>query len=124
MIHLLQRPATRKQIKEMAEALDGYIKTAVDVRREVLAGGGALQADCEQVLLQDGSEQVDIWGADWNPVANEVTFEALINIRPRQGNRSMIVQDPGMRTTIERIVRSVFNPAATPSRLKGATHGS
>ena len=81
----------------MQEALGGYIKTAVDVRRGILAGGGALHADCEQALLKNGSEQADIWGADWNPSTDEVTFEALINIRPRQGNRSMIIQDEQLR---------------------------
>jgi hypothetical protein len=105
MIHLISNRATRRQLQEMQEALGGYIKTAVDVRREVLAGGGALHADCEQELLQDGSQQADIWGADWNPATQEVTFEALINIRPRQGNRSMVIQDPVLRSTVERIVR-------------------
>ena len=88
----------------MQEALGGYIKTVVHVQRGILAGGGALHADCEQALLKDGSEQVDIWGADWKPSTDEVTFEALINIRPRQGNRSMIIQDGQLRVLVEKIV--------------------
>ena len=68
---------------QMLEALEVYVKVAVDINRGVLAGGGALHADCEAVLLDDGSAQDDIWGADWIPVSQQVRFEALINIRPR-----------------------------------------
>jgi hypothetical protein len=52
----------------MAEPFGGMlIKLAVDVEREILAGGGGLQSDAEWALLEDGSRQEDIWGADWLP---------------------------------------------------------
>jgi hypothetical protein len=57
--------------------------------------------------MEDGSRQEDIWGADWDP-AGEVRFESLINIRPRQGNRSLAIQAPELRERVERIVRRVF----------------
>ena len=43
------------------------MKLAVDLERRILAGGGALHADCEAVLLGAGSRQEDVWGADWVP---------------------------------------------------------
>ncbi len=89
----------------MLEALDSYIKLAVDIKREIVAGGGMLHADCEALLLDDESKQKDIWGADWLPDSKEVRFEALINIRPRQNNRSMIIQDKKICRKIEKIVR-------------------
>ena len=51
----------------MLEILSSYIKLAVDIERGILAGGGEVHADCESVLLENGSKQVDIWGADWYP---------------------------------------------------------
>lgn len=92
----------------MLEALQTYIKLAVDVRRQVIAGGGTLHADCEAALLEDGSQQVDIWGADWLPESREVRFESLINIRPKQGNRKMMIEDRDVRATVEQIVRERF----------------
>ena len=41
-----------------------------------------------------------------------MTFGALINIRPRQGNRSLEVQDPALRARIEGVVRAVFEGPA------------
>ncbi|MBP7836267.1 MAG: hypothetical protein KA022_02205 [Candidatus Omnitrophica bacterium] len=92
----------------MLKALKSYIKLAVDIKREILAGGGILHADCEAILLQDGSKQQDVWGADWLPEAKQLTFEALINIRPRQNNFSMRIQDEVIREKIEEITRGLL----------------
>jgi hypothetical protein len=71
-------------------------------------GGGALHADCEQTLLDDGCQQEDIWGADWYPDLNQVGFESLINIRPHQQNFSFAVQDSILREKIELIVQRLL----------------
>ena len=57
MIHLLRNRATRQQLEEMLKALEMYVKLAVDIQRGIVAGGGPLHADCEAVLLADGSLQ-------------------------------------------------------------------
>jgi len=72
MINLIQERATKEQLEEMLEILSSYIKLAVDIERGILAGGGELHADCEAVLLENGSKQVDIWGGDWYPFTKEV----------------------------------------------------
>lgn len=108
MIHIVRSKATPQQLKEMLDALETYIKLAVDIRRRILAGGGILHADCEAELLNDGSQQEDIWGADWFPKSQKVQFEALINIRPRQGNQSMEIQDSGIRSEVESIATELL----------------
>ena len=108
MIHIIRVHTTSQQMTEMLEALGGYIKLAVDVERGILAGGGAMHADCESALLDDGSAQENIWGADWNPSAQEVSYESLINIRPRQGNRSLEVSDLQLQARIAEIVRGLL----------------
>ena len=45
---------------------------------------------------------------DWYPNTREVGFEALINTRPRQQNYGMEIQDPGLRTQVETVVRRVM----------------
>jgi Protein of unknown function (DUF5674) len=107
MIAILTERATPDQVAEMLKPFGTYIKLAVDVERAVVAGGGDLHYDCEQALLEQGSRQVDVWGADWDPVG-EVRFESLINIRPRQGNPGIELQSPELRARIEQIVRRVF----------------
>ena len=108
MIHLIQKKATAEQVEEMLETLGTYIKVAVDIRRKTLAGGGILHADCEAELLTGGSRQEDIWGADWYPKSQRVRFEALINIRPRQNNPEMEIQNPDIRLQVESIVKDLL----------------
>src|SRR5512134_3363745 len=106
MIHLLRSHATKQQVDEMLEILGVYIKLAVDIQRGILAGGGGLHADCEAVLLEDGSKQEDIWGADWIPSTQQVRYEALINIRPHQNNPAMEILDFSIRDRIAKIVKN------------------
>ncbi len=109
MILIIRKSITKEQIAQMSQHFGGkFIKLAVDVNREILAGGGELHSDCEQVLLEDGSQQVDVWGADWHPDTKTVTFESLINIRPRQHNFGLEVQDLALRGKIDQIVRKLM----------------
>ena len=108
-IHLIKDKASPKQVEEMLLTLKTYIKLAVDIERKVLAGGGELHADCEAVLLNDGSKQENVWGANWLPSKKEVTYEAMLNISTRRKNPSMIIQDAKVRQLVEKIVLERFS---------------
>lgn len=108
MIYIIRSRATKQQVDEMIQTLGTYIKLAVDIRRGILAGGGVLHADCESVLLEDGSQQEDIWGADWSPSSQQVTFESLVNIRPRQNNPSIEILDPAIRQRVAEITHQLL----------------
>ena len=108
VIHIIRTRATKQQMEEMLQVLGTYVKLAVDLERGILAGGGALHADCEAVLLEEGGRQENIWGADWVPSAQQVTFESLINIRPRQNNPSLEILDSGIRERVAEIVKPLL----------------
>ena len=79
------------------------VKYVVDVERGVVAIGGELHADAEQVLLEQGSRQADLWGANYYPGRGRegcIEFTALINIRPARGNPGMEVEDRAIRERI------------------------
>ncbi|MDF5728373.1 MAG: DUF5674 family protein [Rhizonema sp. PD38] len=103
MILLLRTPATDKQIEQMLEEHKFYIKTAIDIERRVLVGGGEAHYDCEQVLLGDGSRQENIWGASFMPANQKIIYESIVNLRPRQ-NRSMEVLDRNIRERVAQII--------------------
>ena len=103
MIHLLKGKATVSEIEDMLQRYEEMIKIVVDIRRRILSGGGEMHADCESVLLEDGSEQDDLWGANWYPAEQRIEYESLINIRPRLGNRSILIQDENLRKQVEAV---------------------
>jgi len=108
MIYILQDKPTSEQVVEMLKENETMIKIVVDIRRRVLAGGGEMHSDCESVLLDDGSEQDDLWGANWFPAGQEIIFESLINIRPRLGNRSILIQNEELRQQVESVTLEIL----------------
>jgi hypothetical protein len=103
MILLLRDRATPLQLELMLRSHKFYIKTAVDLERRVLVGGGDLHYDCEQTLLGDGSRQENIWAASFMPLTGRMIFESMVNLRPRQ-NRSMELLDPIIRERVAQII--------------------
>jgi len=105
-IHILTGQATSSQIQEMLDAFSEMrmIKIVVDIEREILAGGSKMHYECEQLLLNEGSQQENLWGANWFPDEQSIEFESIINISQRQ-NRSIIIQDENICNEVERVTR-------------------
>ena len=109
---VIRTPMTREEV--LAAVRSGFgdmAKVVVDVRRKMLALGGSLHADGEALLLDDGSKQEDLWGANVypdQPPERQLEYTALINIRPRQENRTMEIQDPTVQKAVAEIVRSLL----------------
>ena len=108
MIYILHNQATVEQLTGMLKEYETMIKIVVDIRRRVLAGGGEMHADCESALLEDGSEQDDLWGANWYPAEQRIAFESLINIRPRLGNRNILIQSEELRQRVDSVTREIL----------------
>jgi pyruvate/oxaloacetate carboxyltransferase len=103
LIQIIRIRATPKQIEDMLQELKFYIKVAVDLERQVLAGGGEMHFYCEQALLEDGSQQQDIWAASFMPETHKIIYESMVNLRPKQ-NRSMEIQDAKIKKQVAHII--------------------
>lgn len=108
-IQIVRTPVTLGHLVALAAGSFGdLVKGVVDVERGVMAIGGALHADEEASLLDDGSTQSDLWGINLYPgqfaSGDWIEFDSMINVRPWQGNRTRSVEDVSAR---ERIVELV-----------------
>jgi hypothetical protein len=107
-MQIISKPALLIKIWESREtAFDEILKIVVDVEKNIMAVDAEMHADLEQILLEDGSDQQDLWGANIYPLRNKeeyLEFTSFINIRPAMGNRSMEVTDPKIRQKIQLIV--------------------
>jgi hypothetical protein len=61
-----------------------------------------------RLLLRNGSEQDDLWGANWYPAEPQIAYESFMNIRPRLGNRSIIIQSEEIRDQVATITRELL----------------
>lgn len=85
---------------------EGMVKYVVDIERKIAAVGGELHADAEHLLLESGSRQADLWGANYYPGRGPeecIEYTSLINIRPAQGNRAMEIAEPEIRERVREI---------------------
>lgn len=90
----------------VAAHFEDMVKYVVDVERAVAAVGGELHADEETLLLEHGSRQQDLWGANYYPGRGPdgcIEFTSLINIRPAQDNRGMLIEDEALRERVREI---------------------
>ncbi len=110
-IQLIKQPIQKPELAIMAEQQFGdFIKAVVDVRQHMIAIGGELHADEEAALLEQGSEQKDLWGINLYPAHPKeqwIEFDSMINVRPSQGNRSRMVEDAAVQAEIRAIVQKL-----------------
>lgn len=98
----------------MAQDMYGQlVKAVVDVGRGLLVVDAGMHADEEQYLLENGSQQADLWGINLYPDSfgdeDFIEFDSMINLRPAQGNRSRSVVDEVMRERIREIVGRIVH---------------
>lgn len=107
MLIIRDRFALSEIKKNHAHFFDTLVKIVIDLENKKMALNGEMHADLEQELLQDGSDQKNLWGANlyFNKTSDTfIEYTSLINIRPAQNNRSMEITDPSLRNQIREVV--------------------
>lgn len=108
IIILREKKATAEQIKKMCYELGNYIKVVVDVEKGILAGGGGMHYDEEQLLLEYGCKQENLWGGGIDFDTNSIDYNSMINIRPNQGNSSRDILSEEIRKKFKKIVEEML----------------
>ena len=110
-MRILSAPVAKQDlIKESTNFIDdNAIKAVVDVKKEIIAVDSPMHYDCEQLLLENGSDQTDLWGInlylDSDNIDDLVEFDSMVNLRPSQGNRTRGVENPETQKKIKEIVQ-------------------
>ena len=110
-IRVVEDKISLAELKELAkETYVDMIKAVVDLDKKIMAVGGEWHADAERVLLDQGSDQKNLWGI--NLILSKsgkafVKYTSLINIRPRQNNMSEKIQDKALQVRVFELVDSL-----------------
>ena len=107
-IKIISQPISLLELKQTAKLIFGdMVKGVVDLEKKIMAIGGELHADEEAFLMNHGSIQQNLWGVNLYPdrtFPELVEFDSMINIRPRQNNRSRSVEDENTRKLILKVI--------------------
>ena len=110
---ILDSKITKQDLLSSEIVFDGpMIKAVVDITKELVGIDANMHADIEQLLLSNGSEQSDLWGINLYPEDSDedfIEFDSMINIRPRQNNRSRSVEDVATQNKIREVVAKWIN---------------
>jgi len=99
---------SRDELAEMAGLMfGGLVKAVVDIEKRIMIVDAELHADEEAALIASGSKQDNLWGINFYPEENGedfIEFDSMINVRPRQNNRSRGVENVQLQLKIREVV--------------------
>ena len=107
-ILILNSKATDDEIKQISEHFDGYVKVVVDIEKEMLCAGADRHVDEEQMLLENGSKQSDLWGGGLDIETGEIDYNSMINLRPNQDNPSRDILSTEIRKKFDEVVNKIL----------------
>lgn len=110
-MQIVKDKITVTELKKMADKMFGkLVKAVVDIEKEIMVVDAEMHSDEEELLLENGSEQNNLWGINLHPFENEdkfIEYDSMINLRPSWGNRTRGVDDAKIREQIVKIVNKL-----------------
>ncbi len=105
MIIILERKITLDEFEKAREAYNDYIKTVLDIERNILAVGGEFHIDCEEVLIKSGSILENLYGGGYRISTKEVEYMAMSNYKPAFGKVTYEIMDENIRKKLYQITK-------------------
>lgn len=114
-MQLVEKTITLAELKRMSEKMfGGLVKAVLDIEKQIMVVDAELHADEELFLLDQDSQQENLWGINLYPdlygKEGWIEFDSMINIRPSWGNRSRSVEDPKVQQKIIEIINTLIKP--------------
>lgn len=110
-IRIIKDKITKLELEELAkEFYVEMVKGVADIEKDIIALGGEWHMDANQILVENGSNQENLWGFNIylnKPRKEMLEYNSLINIRPKQGNKSMEIESEEIKNKIFEIVSSL-----------------
>jgi len=112
-IEIIKKQINKEYLKKFLDKpFKEVIKFVVDVEREIIAFGGELHSDAQELLIDEGSDARDLWGGNLffpeNGKKIIIEYSALINIKPSQNSFSMEIKDKKIIEKIEKIFKKII----------------
>ena len=111
MIVTSSAPLTLEQITLAKERFRVYVKTVIDIRKKICCAGMDRHFEGEQILLQSGSHQSDIWGGGIDLETKEIDFNSFIKIRPQDHNLKNEIQSEQIKKAYSELTAFFFSGA-------------
>jgi len=105
MIIVLDRKITPEEFEQSREIYNDYIKSVIDIEKNVLAVGGEFHIDCEEVLIERGSKLENLYGGGYRVSTKEVEYMAMSNYKPNFNKTTYEIMDPVIRDKLYKLTK-------------------
>jgi hypothetical protein len=106
---IIREKITKKELEDVFDKSYGIMtKVVVDIERNILSIGCEFHIDCNEELVNDGSAQKNLWGANLYRKDYNIDFVSLTNIKPLEENRSMEIQNHAIKKKVEKIIKELL----------------
>ena len=106
-ILVVHKPIDTQTLESLAkEWHQTLVKGVADIETGLVALGGEWHMDANNRLIEEGSQQKNLWGFNIYPKEKgnaAIEYNSLINIRPMQGNRSMEITSEETRNAVRKV---------------------
>jgi len=111
-MQLISEKISVKELEKMSEKTFGrLVKAVVDIEKNIMVVDADLHSDQEHFLLEEGSNQKELWGINLHPDKfgsdDFVEFDSMINLRPSWGNKTRGVDNPEDQKMIRALVKKM-----------------
>jgi hypothetical protein len=112
---IFRAPIPTQTVQRLAEEeFEDMIKFVVDLERRIICAGGGLHSDEEKLLMDDGSDQENLWGSNYyldDTTDKRFEYTSMINIRPNQANKSQEIRSPEICRKVRELAVFFFESA-------------
>lgn len=109
---IFSTPLSSDTVQRLADETFGdMVKFVVDLEQRIICAGGGLHSDEEEVLLQAGSRQENLWGGNYfpgSPAEARLEYTSMINVRTAQHNPSQEIQSPTVKEQVRLLALHFF----------------
>jgi hypothetical protein len=109
MIITKSEPFSKQEIEKLKEQFDVYIKTVIDLDKKICSAGADRHFESEKILLDEDSNQSNLWGGGIDLETKSIDCNSFINVRPIDNNTSNEIQDSNLRKEFEDLTRYFFS---------------
>ncbi|MEK7166971.1 MAG: DUF5674 family protein [Patescibacteria group bacterium] len=100
-----------EKLKKISKKMFGnLVKVVVDIKKKIMAINAELHSDEEALLLENGSDQKNLWGVNIYPNIQDeswIEFDSMMNLRPSQNNRSRGIDNLAIQKKIIKIINNL-----------------
>lgn len=112
-IEIIKEKINKEYLKKFLDKpFKEVVKFVADIEQDVIAFGGELHSDNQEILIEKNSDAKNLWGGNLFLLENGkeiiIEYSSLINIKPSQNSFSIDIKDKEICEKIEKLLKKII----------------